>query len=122
MGFVQCKSFFYREALQPRGDCKAERRFARTDSNARQQHTRTHARKHQRSCNLPPAWHVLVLHLAAWRDAERWARNGAGRWVDDGDGVASALSHRLVQLHVVDMLAVACRRRVERIRCGGEEE
>ena len=63
--------------------------------------------------------HVVVLHLAGWRNAERRARNRAGRRVDDRDSVASTLSHRLVQLHVV---LVAGRRRVERIRGGGEKE
>jgi hypothetical protein len=63
--------------------------------------------------------HVVVLHLAGWRNAERRARNGAGRRVDNGDSVAGTLSHGLVQLHVV---LVAGRRRVERIRSGREEE
>lgn len=99
-----------------------KKRLARPTAtqNAGQQHTRSS--KHQQSCNLPPAGHVLVLHLAAWRDAERWARNGASRRVDYGDGVASALGHGLVQLHVVGVLAVAGGRGVERIGSGGEEE
>ena len=63
--------------------------------------------------------HVVVLHLAGWRNAKRRARNGAGRRVDNGDSVAGTLSHGLVQLHVV---LVAGRRRVERIRGGREEE
>ena len=63
--------------------------------------------------------HVVVLHLEGWRSAERGARNRAGRRVDNRDSVASTLSHRLVQLHVV---LVAGRRRVERIRGGREEE
>lgn len=61
----------------------------------------------------------MVLHLAGRRDAERRARDGAGRRVDDRDGVAGALCHGLVQLHVV---LVAGGGRVERIRSGGEEE
>jgi hypothetical protein len=63
--------------------------------------------------------HVVVLHLASRRNAKRRARNGARRRVNDGDRVASTLGHGLVQLHVV---LVAGRRRVERIRGGGEEE
>jgi len=68
-----------------------------------------------RTLNLPAALLLLhvVLHLAGRRDAEGRARNGARRRVDDGNGVAGTLSHRLVQLHVV---LVAGRRRVERIR------
>ena len=74
-----------------------------------------------RTLDLPATLllHVVVLHLTGWRNAEGRARNGAGRRVDNGDSVASTLSHRLVQLHVV---LVAGRRRVERIRSGGEEE
>lgn len=74
-----------------------------------------------RTLDLPATLllHVVVLHLAGWRDAERRARNGAGRRVDDRDSVAGTLSHGLVQLHVV---LVAGRRRVERIRGGREEE
>lgn len=74
-----------------------------------------------RTLDLPATLllHVVVLHLTGWRNAEGRARNGAGRRVDDGDSVAGTLSHRLVQLHVV---LVAGRRRVERIRSGGEEE
>lgn len=91
-----------------------------TDNAEQQQH---HAHRASTSImHLPPTRHVLVLHLAAWRDTQRWARNRAGRRVDDRDGVASALRHGLVQLHVVGMLAVAGGRRVERIGCGGEEE
>jgi len=63
--------------------------------------------------------HVVVLHLAAGRDAKRRARNGARRRVDDRNGVTGTLRHRLVQLHAV---LVASGRRVERIRCGGQEE
>lgn len=62
---------------------------------------------------------MVVLHLAGRGDAKRRARNGASRRVDDRDCVAGALRHRLVQLHAV---LVAGRRRVERIRCAGEEE
>ena len=75
-----------------------------------------------RTLDLPAALlllHVVVLHLAGWRNAERRARNRAGRRVDNRDSVASTLSHRLVQLHVV---LVAGRRRVERIRSGREKE
>jgi hypothetical protein len=74
-----------------------------------------------RTLDLPATLllHVVVLHLAGWRNAERRARNGARRRVDNGDGVAGTLSHRLVQLHAV---LVASRRRVERIRSAREEE
>lgn len=74
-----------------------------------------------RTLDLPATLllHVVVLHLAGWRNAKRRARNGAGRRVDNGDSVAGTLSHGLVQLHVV---LVAGRRRVERIRGGREEE
>jgi hypothetical protein len=63
--------------------------------------------------------HVVVLHLTSRRNAKRRTRNGARRRVNDRDRVASTLSHRLVQLHVV---LVAGRRRVERIRGGREKE
>ena len=74
-----------------------------------------------RTLDLPATLllHVVVLHLAAGRDAKRRARNGARGRVDDGDGVTGTLRHRLVQLHAV---LVASGRRVERIRCGGQEE
>ena len=74
-----------------------------------------------RTLDLPATLllHVVVLHLAGGRNAERRARNGASRRVDNRDSVASTLSHWLVQLHVV---LVAGRRRVERIRGGREKE
>ena len=74
-----------------------------------------------RTLDLPATLllHVVVLHLAGGRNAKRRARNGAGRRVDNGDGVAGTLSHGLVQLHIV---LVAGRRRVERIRSGREKE
>ena len=74
-----------------------------------------------RTLDLPATLllHVVVLHLAGWRYAERRASNGARRRVDDRDSVAGTLSHGLVQLHAV---LVASGRRVERIRGSGEEE
>jgi len=51
-----------------------------------------------------PSASILVLHLAGRRDALRWASHGASAWVDDGDGVASTLSHRLVNLHPLLLL------------------
>jgi hypothetical protein len=74
-----------------------------------------------RALDLPATLllHVVVLHLTSRRNAKRRTRNGARRRVNDRDRVASTLSHRLVQLHVV---LVAGRRRVERIRGGREKE
>lgn len=72
-----------------------------------------------RALDLPAALHVLVLHLAGRRDAKRRARSGAGRRVDDRDGIAGTLGHGLVQLHAV---LVASRRRVESGRGSREEE
>lgn len=61
---------------------------------------------------LPSTSNILVLHLAGWRDARRRARNGASRWVNNGDGIAGALSHGLVKLHLLRCAVL--------VRCTGE--
>lgn len=66
---------------------------------------------------LPPAA-KLVLHLTGWRDAWWRAGNGSRAWVDNGDGVARALGHWLVQLHLVLHVVLLKRGVVKRIwRC-----
>lgn len=53
---------------------------------------------------LPPAAHVLLLHLAARRDTERRARGGARARVDYRDRIAGALGQRLVHFHLLLLL------------------
>lgn len=52
------------------------------------------------STNLPSAT-ILVLHLSGWRDAQRWAAGAACARINNGNCIASSLSHWLMQLHLV---------------------
>jgi hypothetical protein len=49
---------------------------------------------------LPTARHVLLLHLAAWRDAQRRACHAARTRIHDWDGIPRALGHWLMEFHL----------------------
>lgn len=51
--------------------------------------------------SLPAAVVDVALHLTCRRDARGRAGDDASARVDNGDSIASALSHGLVQLHLV---------------------
>ena len=52
-----------------------------------------------------PSTTVLVLHLANRRHAWLWAGVAARARVDNGDGIARALGHRLMDLHALLLLS-----------------
>ena len=119
MKFVQCRGSNEKGQRVEEEPVDQSERSASPD---RQRYTLTAAGLvHTPLTALPATRHVLLLHLSAWRDAQRRARNGSCRRVDNRDRVASALRHRLVQLHVVRLL-VGRWRGVERIRRRGELE
>nr|POE51913.1 hypothetical protein CFP56_26120 [Quercus suber] len=84
------------------------------------------ASTHHRTCGFSssPRWsdggplpcrttgYEVLVHLSSRRNGKRRASRRARIWVDDGDGVASTLRHRLMQLRVMS--------RLEAGRCGVE--
>lgn len=58
---------------------------------------------------LPAASNVLLLHLSAWRDAERWTRGQASGGINNRDRIAGALRQRLMELHLLMLMLLVAR-------------
>jgi hypothetical protein len=78
----------------------------------------TFQQQQQYVARLPATSDILLLHLSGGRDRNGRARDGASGGIDDGDGVAGALSHGLVEVGVRRGVVG----RIIGIRYRGEEE
>jgi hypothetical protein len=118
--FVQCIS--PRNGFQGTGRVMGYWRRETTPSNygrssqARQRGT--FQQQQQYVARLPATSDILLLHLSGGRDRNGRTRDGASGGVDDGDGVAGALSHGLVEVGVRRGVVG----RIIGIRHRGEEE